>query len=423
MPQMYHLYSAIVKLCLYIFCCVLLVQNETLAQGLSNDFPSPPEAQLESARLLYNNLKLEEALRAYNTMLVEYQDNGEVLFGLALTTEALQDYDQALIYYNLLVHYDFELPEIYMNRGKIRYAKMQFEAARNDFEIGEQVPVRETRLVQFKGWTPSEGSATQMEEISTSNSWANEFTEWQAKCLLKLNRLEDALLKYQELIERAPKSVLYLLGRSEVYIVNGDMTAAINDLKNALMIDPSNEQATFNLLQLSNEDVSEEDLLNLYDEILATSPDITEVFMNKGIILYKRGDYSDALENANKAIELNNEKGIYFFNRSLIYTKMERFAEANKDLREAVSLHPDYAPAWAALGNNHIEMERYSEAIEDFQLALFYDANNPIYHFNRAVAFHKSGKLPEACNDFGIAANMGLKEAQEMTLKLCGIKK
>ena len=255
MSQRYHLYSAIVKLRLYIFCCVLLVQNETLAQGLSNDFPSPPEAQLESARLLYNNLKLEEALRAYNTMLVEFQDNGEVLFGLALTTEALQDYDQALIYYNLLVHYDFELPEIYMNRGKIRYAKMQFEAARNDFEIGEQVPVRETRLVQFKGWTPSEGSATQMEEISTSDSWANEFTEWQAKCLLKLNRLEDALLEYQELIERAPKSVLYLLGRSEVYIVNGDMTAAINDLKNALMIDPSNEQATFNLLQLSNEDV------------------------------------------------------------------------------------------------------------------------------------------------------------------------
>ena len=422
MPQMYHLNNSLFTRCLQIFCIITFSHSVSLAQVLTNNFPSPPEDQIESARLLHNNQEFEAAYQAYNVMLQEYPDNGEVLFGLALTTEALNDFDQALIYYNLLVHYEFELPEIYMNRGKIRYDKKQFEAALDDFIKGEQIPVRETRMVQFKGWTPSENSATQLQDINTSVSWVNEFKEWKAKTLLKLNRYEESLLYYQELLSSSPENSHYLVGRSDVHLAKGDIKAATNDLKNALIINPSNEQAKFNLLQLSSEDVSEDDLLKLYEEILATSPDIAEVFMNKGILHYKQGDYLEALENANRAIELEEDKGIYYFNRSLVLNKMERYSEANENLLEAINLQPDHAAAWAAMGNNHIELENYTAAIEALQLALFYDSTNPIYHFNRAVAFQKNGKLAEACSDFRIAANMGLREAQEMTIKLCGVK-
>src|SRR5690606_21740741 len=146
----------------------------------------------------------------------------------------------------------------------------------------------------------------------------------------------------------------------DVHLAKGDIKAATDDLKNALIINPSNEQAKFNLLQLSTEDVTEDDLLKLYEEILATSPDIAEVFMNKGILHYKQGDYLDALDNANRAIELDEDKGIYYFNRSLVLTKMERYSEANENLLEAINLQPDHAPAWAAMGNNHIELENYT---------------------------------------------------------------
>ena len=239
---------------------------------------------------------------------------------------------------------------------------------------------------------------------------------------MKLNRYEEALLAYQELISSSNDNSLYLLGRSDVYLAKGEMKKAITDLKNALLIDPSNEQAKFNLLQLTVEDVTEDDLLQLYEEILATSPDIAEIYMNKGIIHYKRGEYLTALDNIDRAIELNKKKGIYFFNRALVLNKMSLFYQANENLREAIKLQPDHSPAWAALGNNLIELEKYSEAIDAFQLALFYDSTNPIYHYNRAVAFQKSNKLAEACSDFRIAANMGLREAQDMVIKLCGVK-
>ena len=135
---MYQSISAIKRLSVQIFCIFLLSQTAVLAQGLTNSYRSPSENQIENARLLYNDLKLESAYKAYNSMLQEYPDNGEVLFGMAITTEAMRDYDQALIYYNLLVHYDFELPEIYMNRGKIRYKKEPFEDALEEFIIGEK---------------------------------------------------------------------------------------------------------------------------------------------------------------------------------------------------------------------------------------------------------------------------------------------
>lgn len=423
MPQMYRLIISFFTRCLQIFCIAVSSQSISSAQGLlNNNYPSPTEEQLEIARNLYNNQELEDAYQAYNTMLRKFPDNGEVLFGLALTTEALGESDQALIYYNMLVHFDFELPEIYMNRGKIRYNRKQFEAALNDFIKGEQIPVRETRMVQFKGWTPSESSATQLQEINTSMSWANEFKEWKAKSLLTLKRYEESLLSYHELVLSEPKNSHYLVGRSDVYLAKGDVNSAINDLKTALIINPSDEQAKFNLLQMNSENITEDDLLKLYEEILTTSPDLAEVFINKGILHYKKGDYLEALENINRAIELDHDRGIYYFNRSLVLGKMKRLNEANENLREAINLLPDHAPAWAALGNNHIELENYSAAIEAFQLALFYDSTNPVYHFNRAVAFQKSGKLAEACGDFRIAATMGLSEAQEMSLKLCGAK-
>jgi tetratricopeptide (TPR) repeat protein len=422
MPQMYHLKSSIIASSLHIFWILIFSQSVSLAQGLTNNYPSPPEEQIEAARILYNDSKFEDAYQAYNAMLLNYPDNGEVLFGLALTTEALKDYDQALIYYNLLVHYEFELPEIYMNRGKIRFTKKQYEAALEDFIKGELVPIRETRMVQFKGWKPSESSATQLHDIQTSVNWVNEFKEWKAKSLLKLERYEEALLYYQELISSSPENSTYLVERADIFLAKADIDSGFRDLKNALIVNPSNEQAKFNLLQLSTEDVTENDLLRLYEEILTTSPNIAEVLMNKGILHYKQGDYLLALENLNDAIALDPEKGIYYFNRSLVLSKLERYSEAINNLLDAVNFQPDHAPSWAALGNNQIELENYPSAIEAFQLALFYDSTNPIYHFNRAVAFQKSDKIKEACSDFRIAANMGLQEAQEMTIKLCGVK-
>jgi tetratricopeptide (TPR) repeat protein len=55
-------------------------------------------------------------------------------------------------------------------------------------------------------------------------------------------------------------------------------------------------------------------------------------------------------------------------------------------------------------------MNRINEAIEDYSLAIFHYSEYGAAYYNRALAYHKSGKLKEACRD--------LQEAQKLSVKI-----
>ena len=69
-------------------------------------------------------------------------------------------------------------------------------------------------------------------------------------------------------------------------------------------------------------------------------------------------------------------------------------AEAEAAYRRALELAPDHADAWLNLGAMLCEAQRCAEAVDVFDQALLHCPDEPLLHFNRAIALEDQGPDP-----------------------------
>ena len=103
-------------------------------------------------------------------------------------------------------------------------------------------------------------------------------------------------------------------------------------------------------------------------------PDKAEIYHNRALVYFRRGDYKNTVDDETKAIELN----------------------------------PNFTAAYHNRGVAHAREERYDEAIEDYNKALAIVPNYGEAYFSRGVAFVRKGSA-----DFRRACTLGIKVACE----------
>lgn len=86
-------------------------------------------------------------------------------------------------------------------------------------------------------------------------------------------------------------------------------------------------------------------ILNLYDLFFAKDwQAIAEKYNNEGLELYNSGEYQEAIEMYNKAIELEEKKienvDICYFNRGLAYYKLGDYGKSIGDYSIAIAINP-----------------------------------------------------------------------------------
>jgi len=94
--------------------------------------------------------------------------------------------------------------------------------------------------------------------------------------------------------------------------------------------------------------------------------DLAATYVNRGILLSRRGRHEDALADFGRALEME---------RALIHALINR-------------------------GNVLVRMKRYEEALADYDRAVFYsEGRDPLVFFNRSLAYEKLGRGAEARED------------------------
>ncbi len=78
----------------------------------------------------------------------------------------------------------------------------------------------------------------------------------------------------------------------------------------------------------------------LLDEAVARSPNYAEVFNQRGFIRFLQDDYDGALEDVDRAIELEPRHFAAMAGRALILMRQGRHRLAQAQLRQAVAIHP-----------------------------------------------------------------------------------
>ena len=93
-----------------------------------------------------------------------------------------------------------------------------------------------------------------------------------------------------------------------------------------------------------------------YERAIALRPNIDEAYINYGAVLLYLRDYAGALDALNTSIEMGTEKmPEALYNRALIYHAQQDYRAAYDDLTEALTLRPDWEIAQTALSRYNVQ--------------------------------------------------------------------
>ena len=133
-----------------------------------------------------------------------------------------------------------------------------------------------------------------------------------------------------------------------------------------------------------------------------------DAYNNRGVDKYYQHDYSGAIEDYSKAIELNPKHVEAYNNRGGSYNDEDKPDKAISDCTKALEINPNYVYAYFNRGNAYSKNSKPSQAISDYNKAIEINpAYAEVYH-NRAAVFFLVHDYDKAWEDVHKAQALGM---------------
>jgi len=153
-----------------------------------------------------------------------------------------------------------------------------------------------------------------------------------------------------------------------------------------------------------------------WDELIPICTEIIELeksphdkafaYNSRGLSYYYKGDFDRAIEDFDKALELDpNYPGAYY-SRGLSYYYKGDFDRAIEDFDKALELDPNYPGTYNSRGLSYYYKGDFDRAIEDFDKALELDPNYPGTYYNRGLSYYYKGDFDRAIEDLDKALEL-----------------
>jgi len=127
----------------------------------------------------------------------------------------------------------------------------------------------------------------------------------------------------------------------------------------------------------------------------------------------KRGDasnnlkeYQRAIQDYDRAIELEPTAAIYYTDRGIVYTKLKEYQRAIQDYDRAIELDLNYAKAHNQRGNTYYKLKEYQRAIQDYDRAIELESTAAIFYANRGSAYSNLKEYQRAIQDYDRAIEL-----------------
>ncbi|RKO69774.1 hypothetical protein D7322_19575 [Sphingobacterium puteale] len=217
----------------------------------------------------------------------------------------------------------------------------------------------------------------------------------------KIKAYEDAIAVYSRAIEYFKEEPYFYASRCLVYRLTGEDEGAFYDYQIAKRLD-FNYHSVLEW-QENQAEVSYFEAENLViQELESTSKELSTDELNSlGLEYVHCYNYLKAIELYTSAINKNTtgDSNLFVFRGSL-YLKLTCFELALNDFNRAIELDENQTAAYVFRAKV-FESYRYSEkALKDYAKAEENDSNSSIVYEERASLFERLGCLPEALSDF-----------------------
>jgi tetratricopeptide (TPR) repeat protein len=129
----------------------------------------------------------------------------------------------------------------------------------------------------------------------------------------------------------------------------------------------------------------------------------------RGITFTEKGNFDKALEDYNKAIDLDPNFAQAYYNRGLQFQDKEDFDKAIQDYTKAISVDQKYKEAYYNRGNAFMKEGDSNKAIQDYSKAISIDTKYADAYYNRGSAYEGKGDIDKAVEDYSKAINSNSK--------------
>jgi len=150
-------------------------------------------------------------------------------------------------------------------------------------------------------------------------------------------------------------------------------------------------------------------------EIEAFANEMQEILENKDDL----GDTKRAIQDLNKAIEIDPNSNETYFDRGFAKGKLGDYKGAIQDFSKAIEIDPNYVSVYFNRGFAKGELGDYRGAIQDYSKAIELDPNYAIAYHNRGFAKIKLGQKDSGCQDLSKAGEMGDMDAYDLIKEHC----
>nr|MDZ8019099.1 tetratricopeptide repeat protein [Nostoc sp. SerVER01] len=123
--------------------------------------------------------------------------------------------------------------------------------------------------------------------------------------------------------------------------------------------------------------------------------------------------YTEALQDFDRAIELDPKDAWAIALRGQTYQSMEQYTQALQDFDRAIELDPKYAWAIALRGQTYLQLKQYNEALVDFNRAIDLNSENNWYFYNRALTYLVLNQLDKARTDLTLAIKLAKQDYEK----------
>jgi len=128
-----------------------------------------------------------------------------------------------------------------------------------------------------------------------------------------------------------------------------------------------------------------------------------------GVIAENTGELQEAIEQFQKAVELNSEYEATRVRLGDAYLQLNRLAEAREQFEQVLKQFPRSSAAKNGLGNVALAEKKYGEAVDHFEAALKQVPSANRLHYSLAMAYRGLGELEKAEEHLKKRGTVGLR--------------
>ncbi len=241
----------------------------------------------------------------------------------------------------------------------------------------------------------------------------------QTKIWMDSETLWSHVLKYYD------RTTLPYHNRGNFYRDRGKAQLALEDYSSAIALD-AKQATTFNsraklYFTLGKTTDTLMLALNDYNKAVELNPGNGEYLINRGATYARLGNRSKALEDINQGLILKPDQQSGYLNRFVLHYQMQQFSLALEDIERFLQLNPNHADMWYEKGNINMILGRINnDVISSLDRAIYINPNKAAYHYKRSEALAAMNRMEEARISLENARRLGHQNISPELMKRLG---